>query len=135
MKRWFSFGSIVLFFALPCTAPAEGNAMQEEMATAHAHALMAAGADSLEMTHAHLQHVINCLVGPDGEGFDAAAANPCKSMGAGALPDSAGSEAEQGQLKQALAAAQSGVKADSQESAQKAANNAAQLLEPADGEQ
>jgi len=135
MKRWFPFGSMVLFFALPCTAPAEGNAVQEEVATAHAHALMAAGAESLEMTHAHLQHVINCLVGPDGEGFDAAAANPCKSMGAGALPDSAGNAAEQGQLKEALAAARSGVKADSPESAQKAANEAAQLLQSSAGAQ
>jgi hypothetical protein len=126
---------MVLFFALPCTALAEGNAAQEAVATAHAHALMAAGADSLEMTQAHLQHVINCLVGPDGEGFDAEAANPCESMGAGALPDSAGSEAERGQLKEALAAAQSGVKADSQESAQKAANSAAELLKSSDGGQ
>lgn len=134
MKRWFSFGSIVVFFALPYTALAEGNAVQQEMATAHAHALMAAGADSLEMTQAHLQHVINCLVGPDGEDFDAEAANPCKGMGAGALPDSAGNEAEQRQLQQALAAARSGVQADSQESAQEAANKTAQRLQSPDGE-
>lgn len=134
MKRWFSFGSTVLLFALPYTSLAEDNAAQQEVATAHAHALMAAGADSLEMTRAHLQHVINCLVGPDGESFDAEAANPCKSMGAGALPDSAGDETEQAQLKQALATAQSGVKADSQESAKKAADQTAQLLKPSDSE-
>ena len=40
------------------------------------------------MAHKHLQHAVNCLVGPNGKGFDAAAGNPCGKAGNGAIPDS-----------------------------------------------
>lgn len=58
-----------------------------QVATAAAHAGMAATASELKMVKGHLQHVINCLVGPAGEGYDAAQANPCKDQGFGAIPD------------------------------------------------
>lgn len=133
MKPWFVLSAAMLLFAsLPFSALAAESDVKQEVSTAHAHALMAAGADSLKMTHAHLQHVINCLVGPDGAAFDASAANPCKGQGAGALPDTQGESSLQGQLEEALAAAQSGVKTSSLESAQEAANGAAQFLSTAD---
>ncbi|CUW38990.1 conserved exported protein of unknown function [Magnetospirillum sp. XM-1] len=58
-----------------------------QVTTAAAHAGMAATAAELKMVKGHLQHVINCLVGPAGEGYDAAQANPCKDQGFGAIPD------------------------------------------------
>lgn len=131
MKRWFAFGTIALFFAaLPYAAFAKDNS-QKEVATAHAHALMAAGADSLKMTHAHLHHVINCLVGPNGAGFDAAAADPCKGMGDGALPDAAAQAKLHRQLEQALEAARAGVHAEDPDAAKKSASKAANLLKAA----
>jgi hypothetical protein len=35
-----------------------------------------------------MQSAINCLVGPKGDGFDAAAPNPCAASGNGLIPDS-----------------------------------------------
>ncbi len=100
-----------------------------EINTAHAHALMAQGATSIAMSHAHLQHVINCLVGPQGQGFDATADNPCKSQGNGAIPDSASDQAVQSKLESALADAQTGLKSDSLASAQRDAAKVAAALQ------
>jgi hypothetical protein len=79
--------------ALPAIAAdtAKDNAQKDnsrEIATAAAHAGMAAGAESPQMVKSHLQHVINCLEGPKGADFSAVLGNPCGSEGAGAIPDS-----------------------------------------------
>jgi hypothetical protein len=60
-----------------------------EVATAAAHAGMAASADDPKMVKAHLHHVLNCLEGPGGADFDAGPGNPCKAMGTGAIPAAA----------------------------------------------
>lgn len=73
---------------LPLVAIAAGDASQE-ITTAAIHASLSAKADSLKMAHVHLHHTLNCLVGPKGRGYDAEAGNPCKSMGDGAIPDTA----------------------------------------------
>lgn len=74
---------ISVFSAFPVLA---GDS-KAQVATAAAHAGMAATAADLKMVKGHLQHVINCLVGPAGEGYDSAQANPCKDQGFGAIPD------------------------------------------------
>lgn len=58
-----------------------------EVSTAATHAGLAAGSASLPMAQMHLHHVLNCLVGAAGKGFDSTAANPCKDQGSGAIPD------------------------------------------------
>lgn len=132
MKRLLALGAATLFFAaLPYATFANDASVQKEVTTAHAHALMAAGADSLKMTHTHLHHVINCLVGPDGAGFDAKAADPCKGMGSGALPDAASQAGLHGQLEKALQAARHGVDADNLDKAHQSASKAAQALSAA----
>ena len=107
---------------------------KQEVATAHAHALMAQGAQSVDMVHTHLHHVINCLEGPQGTDFDARAANPCKGKGQGALPDSMGNADLQSRLRQAVDAARAGIGADDLQQAQQHATEAASLLQakPAD---
>jgi hypothetical protein len=67
--------------------PAAAGDFKQQAATAAAHAGMAAAASEPGMTKSHMQHVINCLVGPAGEGFDSAQANPCKDQGFGATQD------------------------------------------------
>jgi hypothetical protein len=67
--------------------PASAGDFKQQTATAAAHAGMAAAATEPGMAKGHMQHVINCLVGPAGDGFDPAQANPCKDQGFGALPD------------------------------------------------
>ncbi len=93
------------------SALAQGASVQREIATTHAHARMAATADTVEIGHAHLHHVVNCLVGPGGKGFDAAEVNPCKGMGNGAIPDARGNASLQAALKRALASAEAGLAA------------------------
>ncbi|MBI5163140.1 MAG: hypothetical protein HY985_04470 [Magnetospirillum sp.] len=93
----------LVFVALPAGA-ADPTA---EISTAAAHAGMAASSGDLKMVHAHLHHVINCLVGPGAADFDAAAANPCKGQGMGAIPDSPADK--QASLGAAVATAKQGL--------------------------
>ncbi|MBS0281550.1 MAG: hypothetical protein JSR25_10350 [Proteobacteria bacterium] len=58
-----------------------------EISNARTHANNAANAPTIEAVHTHMHHAINCLVGPKGEGFDAAQMNPCANAGNGAIPD------------------------------------------------
>lgn len=78
----------------------------KEISTAAQHAGYAGDATVLKTTYTHLHHVINCLVGPSGDGFDAKEANPCAAMGAGAIPDSSDAA-----TKMALSAAATKAKA------------------------
>jgi hypothetical protein len=59
--------------------------------TAAQHAGMAASSADLAGAQRHLHHVLNCLVGPEGEGFDAAAGNPCAAAG-GAIAQTSDTE-------------------------------------------
>jgi hypothetical protein len=60
----------------------------QAVATAAQHAGLAAAAGDIAGAHRHLHHTLNCLIGPDGEGFDEAAGNPCRDAG-GAIPQTA----------------------------------------------
>ena len=55
------------------------------------HAGLAANAGNINQVRLHLHHVLNCLVGPGGEGFDMMAGNPC-GMAGGAIPQEANAE-------------------------------------------
>ncbi|HET7932004.1 MAG TPA: hypothetical protein VFL63_11540 [Rhodanobacteraceae bacterium] len=101
----------VLASGMAFAAPAPTHSAQDEILTAHAHAVMSSTADTVEIGHAHMQHVINCLVGPKGKGFDAAPGTPCKGLGNGAIPDSKGDAALEAKLKAALVDAQAGLAA------------------------
>ena len=92
---------------LVSSVPAMAGDLGKELSTAVTHAGMAAGSTELKMVQTHLHHVVNCLVGPQGAGFDAAAGNPCKDQGGGAIADAP--PAKQAMLKTALATAQSGI--------------------------
>ena len=70
-------------------SPARAGDPLKEAAMASQHAGLAAKAPDAKTTEMHFHHVINCLVGPGGEGFDASVANPCKDQGAGGIPDAA----------------------------------------------
>ncbi|WP_449428105.1 hypothetical protein [Rhodanobacter umsongensis] len=109
--RWLP--TFLLALALPMAAQAadSGGAASKQAATASAHAGMALGAADLKMVHTHLHHVINCLVGPSGKGFDADAGNPCQGMGQGAIVDARGDAATEARLHTALSQAEHGVKA------------------------
>ncbi|MDE2474202.1 MAG: hypothetical protein KGO48_04065 [Alphaproteobacteria bacterium] len=58
---------------------------QQAIGIAATHAGLAANAGNINVVHTHMHHVLNCLVGPGGDGFDAMAGNPC-GMAGGAIP-------------------------------------------------
>jgi len=96
--------------------------ISKEIAAAEQHAAYAAASKDLKKVHAHLQHTINCLVGPSGKGFDAKAFNPCKDLGNGALMD-AKDAAQNTALELALHKALAGLKAGNLPAAQKSATD------------
>ena len=101
----------------------------KEMSTAATHAGLAAKGTDIKMTQMHLQHVVNCLVGPKGKGFDATPGNPCKDQGAGAIPDNK-NVALKKPMQLALNKARAGLKAKDMATAQKDATAAQALLMP-----
>ena len=120
----FSFASLVTVSA----ARADTD-QAKEVSTAATHAGLAAKATDMKGTQMHLQHVVNCLVGPKGKGFDAAPGNPCKDQGNGAISDTKNSKQKKS-LQAALAKATAGLKAKDMAAAQKDATQVQTMLMP-----
>jgi hypothetical protein len=99
----------------------------KEIATAATHAGLAAKSTDMKTTQMHLHHVVNCLVGPGGTGFDAAPGNPCNGQGTGAIPDTK-DPPQKAVLQQALAKINDGLKQTDMAAAQKDATEAQALL-------
>jgi hypothetical protein len=91
--------------------PALAGDAAQEVSVAAQHAGYAADALIITTAHTHLHHTVNCLVGPDGQGFDAKELNPCQGKGNGALPDTTDTAKKQ-MLQEALAKAQEGLASD-----------------------
>lgn len=118
----------LLAWPLLATA-ADAGAANKQAATASAHAGMALGATDLATAEAHLHHAVNCLVGTAGAGFDAKAADPCKGMGQGAIPDAKGDAALTARLQAAVADAEVGLKATTLDAAHAAAQKTMNALQ------
>ena len=111
---------------LPTAAFADVSA---ELVVASQHAGFASKATAIDMVHTHLHHVVNCLVGPAGTGFDAGNANPCAKAGNGAIPDA--SAAQKTKLAAALTSANAGLAASDLAAAQKDAADAGTAIDGA----
>ena len=109
-------------------ASAEMDAAKEA-GTAAQHAGLAAKSTEMKLVQMHLHHVVNCLVGPNGQGFDASAGNPCKDQGNGAIPDTTDA-AKKTMLNQALGKANAGLKLEDMAAAQKDATEVQAILTP-----
>jgi hypothetical protein len=125
MKKFLIASAITL--ALPTAALADVSA---ELTVASQHAGFAAKAGTIDMVHMHLHHVVNCLVGPAGAGFDASNANPCAKAGSGALPDSTDA-GQKTKLQTALKTAQAGLAATDLAAAQKDASDSGAAIDGA----
>ena len=66
---------------------APSGALAEQLTTAITHSGFSAGAAELAMASTHLGHVLNCLVGEGGEGFNVDWGHPCGGQGAGIASD------------------------------------------------
>jgi len=125
------FPVLWLALAMPMAAQAAdaGGPAAKQVATAVAHAGMAMGATDLATAHAHLHHVVNCLVGPSGKGFDAKAEDPCKGMGDGAIADSKGDMTAVDRLHVAVGQAERGLKAGTLDAAHADAKQVMETLQ------
>lgn len=104
---WMSLIGLALFFGLNSSAFAGSYAKQ--LRTAFAHAGYSSKSKDAKMVHLHLYHTINCLEGRDGKDFNAAAGNPCKGQGNGALTDISGHPEIKTLMRQALSLATTAV--------------------------
>jgi len=91
MKIWMS---VVLLVAAVLTLPPVARsqdpvaAARAQLTTARFHAgELAQRGTAVAATQRHLRHVVNCLQGPQGKNFTAAAGNPCQGQGNGAIVD------------------------------------------------
>lgn len=99
-----------------------------QLTVAQTHAGMAAKQADIKAVQMHLHHAVNCLVGPAGAGFDAAAGNPCGKAGTGAIPESTDA-AQKAKLQAAVNTATPGLAAGADlATAQKAAQATADAV-------
>ncbi len=105
-------------FMAPGTALADGP---QARSTAAQHAGLAAGGADLAGVRRHLHHALNCLVGPEGQGFDASQGNPCASAGA-AIPQTADATAK-ATLEKAAGELRKAIAIDNLDAAKKAATD------------
>jgi len=122
MKKFLIVSCMAL--ALPTAAFADVAA---ELTVADQHAGFAAKAATIDMVHMHLHHVLNCLVGPSGPGFDAAPGNPCAKAGNGAIADGG----DKAKLQPAVDDVNAGLAATDVAAAQGDASKAAAAIEAA----
>jgi hypothetical protein len=99
----------------------------QAIATAANHAGLAAAAGGIDMVHTHLHHVVNCLVGPGGDGFDAGPGNPCANAGGGAIPQTADA-ATKAKLTAAATQAKAGIANADMAGAKKTASDVQAML-------
>ena len=122
MKKLLIASCVAL--ALPTAAFADVAA---QLTVADQHAGFAAKATTIDMIHMHLHHVLNCLVGPSGAGYDAGPGNPCAKAGNGAIADGG----DKAKLQPAVAAVNAGIAATDVAAAQGDAQKAAAAIEAA----
>ncbi|HTN34645.1 MAG TPA: hypothetical protein VL091_11620 [Marinobacter sp.] len=113
--------------ALLISASALAADASAEVKTAAVHAGLAAQAENIKGVHTHLHHALNCLVGPDGDGFDSAEMNPCAKMGSGAIPDTTNDNMTE-VLEDAVDKANSGLDTDDYNEAKAAAASVQKML-------
>jgi hypothetical protein len=76
----------VLFVTQVVAAPTVDIRKELETSIFHATELAQRGT-AIAGARTHIQHVINCLEGPNGKDFVQAVGHPCQGMGNGIIPD------------------------------------------------
>lgn len=114
--RHARFAPLALALVASVAVAAPASNANREIATAKVHATVATQIDTVAGAQLHLHHVVNCLVGPHGNGWDAAAEakseNHCTDLGNGAIADAKHDAAVRHDAETALHAAQAGLKAN-----------------------
>jgi hypothetical protein len=116
------------FVSLAFVASAAFADAHSEVVQAATHAGLAAKAGDVDTVHQHLHHALNCLVGPNGTGYDAHEMNPCAQAGNGAIPDTADA-AKKKSLQAAADQLAAGIAESDLAKAQAIATEAASMLQ------
>ncbi len=127
MKKIALLAACAALIATPVLVTSALADTAQELSIGQNHAGMAATAADLKTTQMHLHHAVNCLVGPAGAGFDAAAGNPCGKAGNGAIPDSTDA-AQKAKLEAAVNDATPGLTTTDLATAQAAAKTTADAI-------
>jgi len=122
---------LALFFGLNSGAFASDYTKQ--LRTALAHAGYSSKSKDAKAVHLHLYHTINCLEGSGGKDFNAAAGNPCKGQGNGALNDLSGRPEVRDLMQQALSLATTAVRINADQPSRRVALAVNELLQEAIG--
>lgn len=125
----FIFGAMVVSALVPI-ALVSGVALADgpqQVGTASKHAGFAAAATDMKDVQKHMHHVLNCLVGPNGKGFDESFGNPCNGQGQGAIPETADA-ATKTKLESALTTTRQAVATSDMAAAKKGASDVAGML-------
>ena len=101
--------------------------LKGEIVNATEHADYAAAGSTIDEVHMHLHHALNCIVGPNGNGFDAKQMNPCANSGNGIIPDST-SAANKTALEGAAVKAREGIASNDMATAKADATSVATTL-------
>ncbi|MEQ8377883.1 hypothetical protein [Parvibaculum sp.] len=130
MRNPFTAAALGAALALSLAMPASAAEPQpaKEIAAAAQHAGFAAGSSDIVGIRTHLHHAVNCLVGPEGEGFAPKELNPCKALGNGAIPDTEDATRKES-LEAALERAKAGLATDDLADAKTAAIKTQALLD------
>lgn len=121
---------VVLGGMLISAALASGVAFADgpqQIGTASKHAGFAAAATDMKDVQKHMHHVMNCLVGPNGKGFDESFGNPCNGQGQGAIPETTDAATKM-KLESALATTRQAVGTSDMAAAKKGASDVAGML-------
>lgn len=122
-----TMSAMALALALVMSSSAMAADAAPQAKTAAVHAGLAAKAENIKGVHTHLHHALNCLVGPEGKGFDSDEMNPCADMGNGAIPDTTNDNMTE-KLDSAVAKVNSGLDTDDYDDAKAAAMSAQKML-------
>jgi hypothetical protein len=131
--RWLSVLALGVALLVGATALAQATqqALDSQLATATQHAEFSMNADEHAAAARHLGHVLNCIAGEDGEGFDGAWGHPCDGQGGGIMADVAAhprSADVMALVEAAHALAMEGIQAESLGAVQAAAAGVRALL-------
>jgi len=116
--------AVAAVLLLPVTASADAHS---EIVNAGMHAGFAAGSPDVAGVHSHLHHTLNCLVGPNGNGYDGKELDPCAQAGHGAIPDTADAT-KKAALEAAAAKARAGLASNDLAAAKQDASDARTML-------
>lgn len=91
-KHFMAMGLLIAALSLTAAVVSAQGGVEAGVAaqwkTSVQHSKFSQDYNGMKEITSHLQHVVNCLEGPTGPGFEGGAGNPCQGQGSGMIADS-----------------------------------------------